>query len=130
MPFYQIPAKFSHSDMINNCTLATIGDVGISITTFWTVAAIAKSRQWFHQPSRWQIISFVLVGVAITIIFEALATGVLNKWKYATLMPTLPLLGTGLLPLLQWVLLPSIVIWLIKRQLSEVRRGRTSRILT
>lgn len=130
MPFYQIPTEFSHSEMIRNCTVATIGDVGIAIAAFWTVAAIAKSRQWFHQPSRWQISSFILVGVVITIIFEALATGVLNRWQYGTLMPTLPFLGTGLLPLLQWVVLPPIVIGFVKRQLSDVRRGRLSRILT
>ncbi|GAP99469.1 hypothetical protein [Leptolyngbya sp. NIES-2104] len=130
MPFYQIPAEFSHSEMINNCTLATVGDIGISVAAFWAVAAIAKSRQWFHQPSRWQISGFILVGVVITLIFEALATGVLNKWQYSTLMPTLPFLGTGLLPLLQWALLPPIVIWFVKRQLSNVRRGRLSKIPT
>ncbi|BAY59393.1 hypothetical protein NIES2135_62700 (plasmid) [Leptolyngbya boryana NIES-2135] len=56
----------------------------------------------FHQPNRWQISSFILVGIVIAIIFEALATGALNRWKYGTSMPTLPFLGTGLLPLLQW----------------------------
>jgi len=44
MPFYQIPTEFSHSDMINECTLATVGDVGISIAAFWTVVGISKSR--------------------------------------------------------------------------------------
>ena len=33
-------------------------------------------------------------------IFEALATGVLNKWEYANIMPTLPVLGTGLTAIL------------------------------
>lgn len=129
MPFYQIPAEFSHSDMINGCTLATVGDVGISIVAFWTVAGISKSRQWFHRSRRWQISSFILVGVVITIIFEALATGALNRWQYGTSMPTLPFLGTGLLPLFQWVLLPPIVIWFVKHQLSDVRRRHTSKIL-
>lgn len=126
MPFYQIPAEFSHLDIIRNCTLATIGDIGISIAAFWTVAAISKSRQWFHHPSRWQINSFILVGVVITVVFEALATGVLNKWKYAALMPTLPFLGTGLLPLFQWVLIPPIILWFVKRQLSAPRHRRSS----
>ncbi len=130
MPFYQIPAEFSHSDMINECTLATVGDVGISIAAFWTVVGISKSRQWFHQPNRWQISIFILVGIAITMIFEALATGALNRWKYGTSMPTLPFLGTGLLPLLQWIVLPPIVIWFVKRQLSELKHRSTSKIFT
>ena len=126
MPFYQIPVEFSCFEMTRSCTLATIGDVGISIAAFRTVAAISKSRQWFHQPTRWQINSFILVGVVITVVFEALATGMFNAWKYAALMPTLPFLGTGLLPLLQWVLIPPVVIWFVKRQLSDFRRRSSS----
>jgi len=29
-----------------------------------------------------------------------------------------PLLGTGLLPTLQWLLLPPVVLWFMRRQLS------------
>ena len=126
MPFYQTSAEFSHLDIVRNCTIATIGDVGIAIAAFWTVAAISKSRQWFHQPTRWQISSFILVGVVTTVAFEALATKRFNTWKYAALMPTLPFLGTGLLPLLQWVLIPPVVIWFVKRQLSDFRRRSSS----
>lgn len=129
MPFYQIPAEFSHSDMTRNCTLATVGDVGISIAAFWAVAVISKSRQWFHQPSRWQVSSFILVGVVITVVFEALATGMFNAWKYAALMPTLPFLGTGLLPLLQWILVPPIILWFVKRQLSDYKWKSSSQPL-
>lgn len=121
MPFFEIPPEFSCLDMIRNCTLATVGDVGISLTAFWTVAVVSKSRQWLLQPRWWQMGNFILVGVAITVIFEALATGVLNRWKYAALMPTFPFLGTGLLPLLQWILIPPIIVWFVKRQLSIFR---------
>ncbi|PPS42104.1 hypothetical protein B1A85_15895 [Chroococcidiopsis sp. TS-821] len=121
MPFFQIPLDFSCSDIIRNCTLATIGDVGISTTAFWMVAVISKSRQWVNQSSRLQISVFVLVGVAITISFEALATGPLNLWEYAALMPKLPLLGTGLLPLFQWLLIPPLIVWFVQRQLFYTR---------
>jgi len=119
MPFYQLPSEFACFNMVRNCTFATIGDVGISLFAFWVVAALAKSRQWFHQPSRSQLTSFIIVGMVMTVIFEALATGVLKRWTYAAFMPTLPFLGTGLLPLLQWLLLPPILIWFVKRQLAD-----------
>ncbi len=121
MPFYQLPSEFSYFDIIRNCTIATVGDAGISLTAFWVVAAIAKSRQWFRQPSRWQVGSFIFIGVIITVVFEALATGSLQRWEYAAFMPTLAFLGTGLLPLLQWLLLPPIMIWFVKRQLADSR---------
>lgn len=123
MSFFQIPPEFTCVDVVNNCTLATVGDVGISLTAFITVAVIAKSRRWILQPNCWQIGIFISVGIVITIIFEALATGVLNRWKYSDVMPTLPFFGTGLLPVLQWLLIPPLIIWFINRQLSPIKRS-------
>ncbi|MDX2213705.1 MAG: hypothetical protein SFY66_10510, partial [Oculatellaceae cyanobacterium bins.114] len=91
----------------------------ISLTAFWVVAALSKSRRWVHRPSRKQISIFTLVGVVITVIFEALATEMLGLWAYAESMPTIPLLGTGLVPLAMWLLVPPLTIWFVKRQLSN-----------
>lgn len=121
MPFFKLSLELSCLGVIRNCTLATVGDIGISMTAFWAVAALSKSRQWFHQPSHRQTGSFILVGVVITVIFEIFSTGPLNLWEYADFMPTLPFLGTGLLPLLQWILIPPLILWFVKRQLSDVR---------
>jgi hypothetical protein len=33
-------------------------------------------------------------------------------------MPTLPILGTGLIPAFQWLLLPPVIVWLVRRQLT------------
>ena len=120
MPFYQISNEFSCFDRTRNCTLATVGDVGISLTAFWVVAVLAKSRQWVRRPSRRQIIIYTFVGVVITVVFEALATGPLNRWAYAEIMPTVPFLGTGLVPLAMWLLMPPLTIWFVQRQLFHV----------
>lgn len=122
MSFFEIPSEFTCTDVVNNCTQATVGDVGISLAAFGTVAVLSKSRRWILQPNWWQVGVFILVGIIITIIFEALATGVLNRWKYADIMPTLPLFGTGFLPLLQWLIIPPLITWFVKRQLSSVKR--------
>ncbi|MGB7441519.1 MAG: hypothetical protein WA919_10655 [Coleofasciculaceae cyanobacterium] len=122
MPFFQVSPEFTCVDVVNNCTLATVGDAGISLTAFITVAVITKSRRWILQANWWQVGIFILVGIVITIIFEALATGVLNRWKYGDVMPTLPFFGTGLLPVLQWLLIPPLIIWFVNRQLSPIKR--------
>lgn len=118
IPFFADMPSGSHWLGVAICTRATLGDAGISLFAFWVVAALARSRGWILRPSRRQTATFVLVGVAVTILFEALATGPLERWSYAPSMPTLPLLGTGLLPLLQWILLPPLVLWFVRRQLG------------
>jgi hypothetical protein len=121
MPFFLLPPSLSCQERVINCTLATVGDVAIMLTGFWVVAALVQSRRWILQPSGWQVAVFLSVGIVITAIFEVLATGILNWWEYASIMPTLPGLGTGLLPLLQWLLLPLLVIYFLRRQLQEKR---------
>ncbi len=116
MPFFAIPPEFTIFDVIKGCTQATLGDVGISVTAFWAVAVVAKSRQWIRRPTWRQVVGFILVGVLITIVFEAMATGPLGRWAYADEMVTLPILGTGLVPTLQWIILPPMVVWFVKRQ--------------
>ena len=122
MPFFRVSPEFGYTDIVNNCTLATFGDAGISIIAFATVAVLFKSRRWILQPNWWQIGIFISVGIIITIIFEVLATGVLNRWQYGEAMPTLPVLGTGLLPVLQWLIIPPLIIWFVRRQLSPINR--------
>ncbi|MEA5594080.1 hypothetical protein [Rivularia sp. UHCC 0363] len=117
MPFFQL-SDLSCWERTRNCTLATFGDVLIALTGFWTVAFFSKSRYWFRQPKWWQLSIFILVSLVITVIFERLATGVLNRWEYADIMPILPVLDTGLTPILQWIIMPLIIVWFVKRQVS------------
>jgi uncharacterized protein YacL len=121
MWFYQIPAEYSHFDIVRNFTLATVGDVVIILIAFWAVAALSKSRQWLRYPNRRQISVFTLVGVVITVVVEVLATSLLNLWTYADSMPTIPILGTGLVPLTAWFLVPPLTIWFVRRQILPVR---------
>jgi hypothetical protein len=118
VPFFQDIPEAPHWEAVKFCTLATLGDAGIALVAFWTVAAMRSSRSWIHNPTLRQVLVFVAVGLSITLAAEWLATEVLDRWSYATSMPTLPLLGTGLLPLLQWILLPPLVVWFARRQLT------------
>ena len=61
-------------------------------------------------------------GVLATAIIErlALAGFWIDSWTYSAAMPIVPGIGVGLSPLLQWGVLPPLVVWFVKRQIRRV----------
>lgn len=116
VPFFQGMAEAAHWQGVMTCTRATAGDAGIALTAFWVAAARARSRYWMLRPGKADLAVFVGAGLILTIAFEALATGMPGRWAYAEAMPRLPVIGTGLLPVLQWLLIPPLVLWFVRRQ--------------
>jgi hypothetical protein len=126
VPFFRGMADQPHWLGVKACTQATFGDAGIALTAFWVTAFFARSRGWISQPRRSDIAIFIGVGLVATIIFETLAIGVLERWAYSDSMPRLSILGTGLLPLLQWLVLPALVLWFVRRQSGALLPVRSS----
>lgn len=107
-----------HWEAVSRCTRATLGDVGITLAVFWGVAGCSGGRQWPQRPRLAQVLGFTGGGLLVTIASERLATQVWDRWSYHALMPVVPLLDVGLTPLLQWTLLPSLIVWFVYRQLT------------
>jgi hypothetical protein len=103
-----------HGEGVRVCTIAALGDIPIALTAFWSGALAARSRLWLLEPSRGAFFVYFLVGLVITIAYEFLATGPLAFWEYAPSQPRLPIIGTGLAPVLQWLLLPPLILWLAR----------------
>lgn len=127
VPFFEAMPEMAHWEAVVFCTRATLGDVLIALVAYGLVAMVLRNRAWVRQPGTAAMTGFVLVGVLITIGLEWHATEIQGRWQYGELMPTLPLLGTGLTPMLQWILLPPLVVWLVRRQmLGQERLSGTS----
>ena len=117
IPLFKGVASLAHWDGVIMCTRAAVGDAVIALLAFWLVTATVRSRGWIRRPTAVTLGTFVAVGVVATVLLEYWATQVGGRWQYAEAMPRLPLLGTGLAPLLQWLLLPPLVVWLVRRQI-------------
>ena len=65
--------------------------------------------------------------MAITAGIEWLATRGhwVQSWNYLPAMPLVPGTGIGLAPLLQWVLLPLMTVWFVRRQLAQAQGTAT-----
>jgi hypothetical protein len=118
VPFFTDMTTAPHWDAVKFCTSATLGDVAITLVAFWGTAAAARSRDWIRHPRRTTTATFVIIGVVITMVSERLATGPLGRWTYSELMPVVPVLGVGLVPVIQWLVLPLALLWLVRRQLA------------
>ncbi len=85
----------------------TVGDLMIAGLSILTALAFAGHRDWPRTSSRQVWLIVILIGVAYTVYSEWLNVSVRRSWAYSSLMPTLPLIGTGLAPLLQWLVVPT-----------------------
>lgn len=95
-----------------------LGDVLILLGAFWATALLCRSRRWVEgRWGRWGAALFVSAGFGYTIWSEWLNTSVRAGWGYRPEMPQL--LGIGLTPLLQWLLIPPILVALLRRRPSH-----------
>ena len=121
MWLYAGASGMSHLKGIRICMAATVGDAAIMLAAFGIVATAARSPDWVRAPTLMQTAGFLLIGLAVTIAVEAIATrsaGVLS-WRYAASMPVTPWLGIGLAPLLMWLVVPLLVLWFVGRQVGQ-----------
>ena len=116
IPLFKGTSSLAHGDGVILCTRAAAGDAVIALLAFWLIARV-RTRDWIRRPSAVTLGAFVAVGLVATIALEYWATRIGARWEYAAAMPRLPLLGTGLAPLLQWLLIPPLVVWLVRRQI-------------
>lgn len=119
VPFYGDMPSAAHWQGIQTCTQATVGDGIIMLVAYWCVAASA-GRYWVLRPTFLQIASLIAVGLGITVVIERLATrgAWIATWSYSERMAIVPLLGIGVAPFLQWLVLPPLAVWFCKRQLG------------
>lgn len=107
------------------CAPAAIGDVALAAIAYAAVALAAHrwdwalSRRWLGPAGLW-----VTVGLALTFAVEhwSLAQG---RWRYVPQMPRV--LGIGLSPALQWLLLPWITLLALRLPARAGDEGRQER---
>ncbi len=117
MPLFAGFADFPYYRLVLHCMKASYGDVVISLVAFAGACLIARSRMWIISMNKSGILAFLATGLVITIVFELLATGPLNQWEYGELMPMIPVMEVGASPVAQWVILPLLQLWFVKRQI-------------
>jgi hypothetical protein len=87
----------------------TIGDLMIAGLALLVALALVGRAQWPQEGVRAVWLLLLIFGVGYTLYSEWLNVNVRGSWVYSSWMPTLPLIGTGLAPVLQWLVVPTLV---------------------
>ncbi|WP_163271133.1 hypothetical protein [Chelativorans alearense] len=61
------------------------------------------------------VVATVLTGFLLTVVIEWVSIHVLARWSYDARMPVLPYVNVGISPLLQWLIVPIVSLWLAFR---------------
>lgn len=85
----------------------TAGDLMIATLTLLVALVMFATSRWPAERAGVVFAAALAIGLGYTIFSEWLNTTVRASWAYSEAMPTLPILGTGLSPLLQWIVVPS-----------------------
>lgn len=110
VPFFVGMDSSPHAEVVWLCTRAALGDVGIALLAL--VPLLWQRHGIYHlfELRYSHCLVYVATGLLITVAFEYAATELLSRWEYKAAMPTLPVVGTGLMPLLQWLVLPPVAV--------------------
>ena len=73
-PFYVSLEGLSHAEAVRVCTLATACDVGIALVAYGGAALTQRARLWILRPRTIAWVIYLIIGLAITVLFEHLGT--------------------------------------------------------
>ena len=119
-PLFARMPTMSHWQATLVCLKATFGDVGIALAGFAAAALWDQNSRWFIAPSAGALIAYLTTGLLITIAFEWHAVHWANRWAYSDVMPIVPVIRVGLAPVMQWIILPTVVFFLLQRHRMSV----------
>ena len=120
MPAYVEMSGRSWGQTAIPCTIATLGDVGLSLGIYG-VAALAAGRLRWGMTGGWHVyLASAVLGVVTATAIEwwALAN---DRWTYSSAMPKMPLTGVGLWPFLQLTVLVPLALWIARRGARPLR---------
>lgn len=101
------------------CLKATAtGDMLFIFTIYLCLAMVHRDWQWlrnpltYRHPATWLLP--IIIGLLLATSFELWAVHAAHRWQYTNSMPLIPLLQIGLTPILQMIVIPTIVLLLTK----------------
>ena len=103
-PLFRVHGNSNH---LLFCLLAAIADAIMTVLLYFSFAQFYKNLFWFKKPGYYRLFLLALTGGLGALLSEFIHIS-LKQWSYQQSMPLIPLLNVGLVPVLQFMLLPGL----------------------
>lgn len=114
-PLYAIWTEGDIQEKLFAILHCTAGDVLIAMASLAAGLVLAGDPLWPRRRFLTPAAITLFIGLGYTI-YSEWRNIELENWTYAPSMPTIPRLGTGLAPLLQWLIIPTLSHYAARRQ--------------
>lgn len=119
MPFYTLWETGTSGEVVFAVFHCTIGDAMIGGFTLLAVLLVFGGESWPRARRARVLTATVALGLGYTVFSEWLNVDLRGAWAYSERMPLVPPTGTGLTPLLQWLILPVVAYRLATRGIAQ-----------
>jgi hypothetical protein len=121
LPLYAFEPDVSWIEIAYAVAHCTFGDAMVAFTSYVLGALWTRAPRWpLERPASGFAVSLAS-GLIWTVWAEWYNVYVLRSWAYASGMPTI--LGIGVSPVLQWVVLPALALVLVRKWTERSDRG-------
>lgn len=115
IPLYTLWTEGSLGQIAFAVLHCTGGDLLIAVSCLMGGLVLVGAPQWPADRFLPVAAFTTITGLLYTVFSEWLNVEVRQSWAYAPSMPTLSPLGTGLTPVLQWLVVPSLALAFARR---------------
>lgn len=124
VPLYTIWSEGTPGEIAFAILHCSAGDVLIAGSSLIAALLLVGNRRW--PSERYGAVGAVtfLGGLGYTVFSEWLNTEIRGSWAYAAGMPTLPLIGSGVSPLAQWIVIPLAAFWWAHRPFGSANQPK------
>lgn len=113
MPFYTLWQEAEAWRIALYVMHCVLGDVMIATLSYLAVALIWRQLNWPRQRLWAGGMMLIALGLGYTVFSEWYNVYRIGSWAYSDAMPLV--FGIGITPLLQWLVVPGVMLALIQR---------------
>jgi hypothetical protein len=120
LPLYTLWIEGELGDLVFAVVHCTAGDVMIAFATLGMALLLVGNIRYPCMRFNRALGLTIGSGIAYTLFSEWLNVSIRQSWAYSDLMPVVPIIGTGVSPIAQWIFLPLLgLLWARRKYLEE-----------